>query len=100
MAFGVKKLQISCVVEDEKVGTDFLEESITEFEDYVSCQPLFDQFKHGRHFTGEICVFTPFSGYGTQREHRHRTLGPFRLGLAPFVGEEVTVHSTGKKNFN
>ncbi|XP_065063197.1 elongation factor 1-delta-like isoform X2 [Rhopilema esculentum] len=35
VAFGIKKLQIACVVEDEKVGTDFLEEAITEFEDHV-----------------------------------------------------------------
>ncbi|XP_078572562.1 elongation factor 1-beta-like [Branchiostoma floridae x Branchiostoma japonicum] len=35
LAYGIKKLQISCVVEDDKVGTDFLEESITAFEDYV-----------------------------------------------------------------
>ena len=36
VAYGIKKLQISCVVEDEKVSVDFLEESITAFEDYVS----------------------------------------------------------------
>ena len=36
VAYGVQKLQISCVVEDDKVGTDFLEEKITEFEDFVS----------------------------------------------------------------
>lgn len=36
VAYGVQKLQISCVVEDDKVGTDFLEEKITEFEDIVS----------------------------------------------------------------
>ncbi|CAF1524682.1 unnamed protein product [Rotaria sp. Silwood1] len=35
VAFGVKKLQIGCVVEDDKIGTDFLEEKICEFEDYV-----------------------------------------------------------------
>ena len=35
VAYGIMKLQISCVVEDEKVGTDFLEESITAFEDHV-----------------------------------------------------------------
>jgi len=35
LAFGIKKLQISCVVEDDKVGTDDLEEAITVFEDYV-----------------------------------------------------------------
>lgn len=36
VAYGIKKVQISCVVEDDKIGTDFLEESITAFEDYVS----------------------------------------------------------------
>merc|ERR1712038_603703 len=35
LAYGIKKLQIMCVVEDDKVGTDFLEEKISEFEDYV-----------------------------------------------------------------
>merc|ERR1711893_42949 len=35
VAYGIKKLQICCVVEDDKVGTDFLEEEITKFEDYV-----------------------------------------------------------------
>ena len=35
VGYGIKKLQISCVVEDDKVGTDSLEELITAFEDYV-----------------------------------------------------------------
>lgn len=35
VGYGIKKLQIGCVVEDEKVGTDLLEEAITAFEDYV-----------------------------------------------------------------
>lgn len=35
LAYGIKKLQISCVVEDDKVGTDYLEEEITQFEDFV-----------------------------------------------------------------
>ncbi|XP_067086497.1 eukaryotic translation elongation factor 1 delta b (guanine nucleotide exchange protein) isoform X1 [Osmerus mordax] len=35
VGYGIKKLQISCVVEDDKVGTDMLEEEITKFEDYV-----------------------------------------------------------------
>ncbi|XP_062337017.1 eukaryotic translation elongation factor 1 delta a (guanine nucleotide exchange protein) isoform X3 [Osmerus eperlanus] len=35
VGYGIKKLQISCVVEDDKVGTDMLEEEITQFEDYV-----------------------------------------------------------------
>ncbi|XP_073672499.1 eukaryotic translation elongation factor 1 delta b (guanine nucleotide exchange protein) [Garra rufa] len=35
VGYGIKKLQINCVVEDDKVGTDFLEEEITKFENYV-----------------------------------------------------------------
>ncbi|CAF0793031.1 unnamed protein product [Brachionus calyciflorus] len=35
VAFGVKKLQIQCVIEDDKVSTETLEEKICEFEDYV-----------------------------------------------------------------
>merc|ERR1712183_261662 len=35
IGYGIKKLQISCVVEDDKISTDFLEEEITAFEDLV-----------------------------------------------------------------
>jgi translation elongation factor EF-1beta len=35
VAFGVKKFQINCIVEDDKISTDWLEEQITGFEDYV-----------------------------------------------------------------
>lgn len=35
VGYGIKKLQIGCVVEDAKIGTDFLEEEITKFEDFV-----------------------------------------------------------------
>uniref|UniRef100_S4RT48 Elongation factor 1-delta n=1 Tax=Petromyzon marinus TaxID=7757 RepID=S4RT48_PETMA len=35
VGYGIKKLQIQCVVEDDKVGTDILEEEITKFEDHV-----------------------------------------------------------------
>lgn len=40
VGYGIKKLQISCVVEDDKVGTDLLEEEITKFEDFVSSSRL------------------------------------------------------------
>uniref|UniRef100_A0A3Q0RWC4 Eukaryotic translation elongation factor 1 delta b (guanine nucleotide exchange protein) n=1 Tax=Amphilophus citrinellus TaxID=61819 RepID=A0A3Q0RWC4_AMPCI len=50
VGYGIKKLQIACVVEDDKVGTDMLEEEITKFEDYVSavqytnfCKGLIDR---------------------------------------------------------
>ncbi|XP_040045666.1 elongation factor 1-beta [Gasterosteus aculeatus] len=35
VGYGIKKLQIGCVVEDDKVGTDLLEEHILAFEDFV-----------------------------------------------------------------
>lgn len=35
VGYGIKKLQIGCVVEDDKVGTDLLEEAITAFSDRV-----------------------------------------------------------------
>ncbi|XP_006888464.1 PREDICTED: elongation factor 1-beta-like [Elephantulus edwardii] len=38
VGYGIKKLQIQYVVEDDKVGTDMLEEQMTAFEDYM--QPM------------------------------------------------------------
>uniref|UniRef100_A0A4W2IBL1 Translation elongation factor EF1B beta/delta subunit guanine nucleotide exchange domain-containing protein n=1 Tax=Bos indicus x Bos taurus TaxID=30522 RepID=A0A4W2IBL1_BOBOX len=35
VGYGIKKLQTQCVVEDDKVGTDMLEEQITAFDEYV-----------------------------------------------------------------
>nr|XP_055117533.1 elongation factor 1-delta-like [Symphalangus syndactylus] len=35
MGYGIQKLQIQCVVEDDKLGTDLLEEEITKFEEHV-----------------------------------------------------------------
>lgn len=35
LAYGIHKLQISCVVEDDKVSVDWLVEQIQELEDYV-----------------------------------------------------------------
>lgn len=40
VGYGIKKLQISCVVEDDKVSTDFLEEEITKFEDYIQSMDI------------------------------------------------------------
>ncbi len=44
VAYGIMKLQITCVIEDDKIGTDFLEESITAFEDLVST-PRTNEYK-------------------------------------------------------
>jgi elongation factor 1-beta len=35
VGFGIKKLQINLVIEDEKISLDELSEEICEFEDYV-----------------------------------------------------------------
>lgn len=40
LAYGIRKLQISCVVEDDKVSTDELEERIVAFEDYIQSMDI------------------------------------------------------------
>ncbi|KAF4517745.1 hypothetical protein B566_EDAN002950 [Ephemera danica] len=35
VGYGIKKLQIMCIVEDDKVSVDLLQETIQEFEDFV-----------------------------------------------------------------
>jgi elongation factor 1-beta len=35
VGFGIKKLQINLVIEDDKIGLDDLQEEIAEFEDFV-----------------------------------------------------------------
>merc|ERR1712236_10164 len=35
IGYGIKKLQLMCVVEDAKVSIDELQEKMTEFEDYI-----------------------------------------------------------------
>lgn len=44
LVFGIYKLQISCVVEDDKVSVDQLTETLEEIEDYVSCQSYASNF--------------------------------------------------------
>jgi len=40
VGFGIKKLQINLVIEDDKVGLDDLQEEISEFEDYVQSSDI------------------------------------------------------------
>lgn len=40
VGYGIKKLQITCVVEDDKVGTDDLEDKIVAFEDYIQSMDI------------------------------------------------------------
>lgn len=44
LAYGINKLQISCVVEDDKVSVDWLTEEIEKFEDFVSIFVAFIRF--------------------------------------------------------
>ena len=46
VGYGIKKLQFCCVVEDDKVGTDFLEEQITNLEDLVSLKKIENFFEY------------------------------------------------------
>merc|ERR1719392_399742 len=40
LAYGIKKLQIGAVIEDDKVSTDYLEEEITKFAEYVQSMDI------------------------------------------------------------
>merc|ERR1712026_609403 len=40
LAYGIKKLQIMCVIEDDKISTDDLEEKIVAFEDFVQSMDI------------------------------------------------------------
>lgn len=40
VGFGIKKLQINLVIEDDKVGLDDLQEQIADFEDYVQSSDI------------------------------------------------------------
>ena len=40
IGFGIKKLQINLVIEDDKVGLDDLQEQIQEFEDFVQSSDI------------------------------------------------------------
>jgi elongation factor 1-beta len=40
VGYGVSKLQINCVIEDDKVSLDDLQDAIAEFEDYVQSSDI------------------------------------------------------------
>jgi len=40
IGYGIKKLQITCVIEDDKVSTDDLEEQIVAFEDFIQSMDI------------------------------------------------------------
>src|SRR4051794_18925236 len=40
VGFGIKKLQINLVIEDDKIGLDDLQEEIAEFEDFVQSSDI------------------------------------------------------------
>jgi len=51
IGYGIKKLQINLVVEDEKVSTDELQGEIEEFEDYVQSTDIAAMQKVGPYIT-------------------------------------------------
>lgn len=44
LAYGIHKLQISCVVEDEKVSIDWLQETLQQIEDFVSIFVILENY--------------------------------------------------------
>lgn len=61
LAYGIKKLQISSVVEDDKVSVDWLQEQIEALEDYVRNFKTNDLLK---------LIFCCSFFVGTKRRHR------------------------------
>jgi translation elongation factor EF-1beta len=57
LAYGIHKLQISCVVEDEKISIDWLQDEITAIEDYVSITTFFRIVVTSQFVTLEINSF-------------------------------------------
>ena len=48
VGFGIKKLQINLIIEDDKIGLAELEEEIQEFEDYVQSTDIVGSFNLSR----------------------------------------------------
>jgi len=48
VGFGIKKLQINLIIEDDKIGLDDLQEEIAEFEDYVQSTDIVRTHTHIR----------------------------------------------------
>ncbi|TVY85135.1 Elongation factor 1-beta [Lachnellula suecica] len=73
VGFGIKKLQINLVIEDDKIGLDDLQEELAEFEDYVQSTDIVSHYRmlptrlFTNHYTGcyakvvEIFRFQVFS---------------------------------------
>ncbi len=47
VGFGIKKLQINLVIEDDKIGLDDLQEEIQEYKDYVQSSDIVSFSKRG-----------------------------------------------------
>ncbi|KAJ3913491.1 hypothetical protein F5877DRAFT_52287 [Lentinula edodes] len=56
IGYGIKKLQITLVIEDEKISTDELQEEIAEFEDYVQSTDIAAMQSSSFHCCFEISI--------------------------------------------
>lgn len=84
VGYGIRKLQIQCVVEDDKVGTDLLEEEITKFEEHVSLQAEPEGLLQGWSMGSEPVTTLPLPPPGAERGHccLQQDLNPgIRLGV-------------------
>jgi len=62
IGFGIKKLQINMVIEDEKVGLDDLQQEIEEFEDYVQSTDVVSFYPYFMKFLSYCKSLTNSSG--------------------------------------
>jgi EF-1 guanine nucleotide exchange domain len=69
VGFGIKKLQITLVVEDDKVHLEELQEQIEEFEDYVQSTEIFVR-PSALDLLTDVCL----GGHSREYEHQARKI--------------------------
>lgn len=77
VGFGIKKLQINLIIEDEKIGLDDLQEEIAEFEDYVQSTDIVSHllpfFLKDSKLTFVGCYAKAIERYNLVLDHDHFT---------------------------
>lgn len=77
VGFGIKKLQINLIIEDDKIGLDDLQEEIAEFEDYVQSTDivsyLYLRFPSNFVLTFVGCYAKAIERYEPLLDHDHFT---------------------------
>jgi elongation factor 1-beta len=85
VGFGIKKLQINLVIEDDKIGLDDLQEEIAEFEDYVQSSDIVSSCYHIPHLLPADCPpRLPCKSYRAVS-----VMGPFSILAFPSIPDST-----------